>query len=246
MNVINGCGTSLASTHATSASAVTPKARPGRDGCCQFSASVSTRARICAPPSRTNEIGQSLAIPRDEGVEVHQLGQPLGGALGDPGDDHAAVAMADEHDVGQVLVLQHAEHVLDVGVEVHPRVGQMRPLPEPGKGRRIHGMAGSAAAAGLPAASTSPRATHRARAGRWLAGGPPDAGRRRWPARSSLAQARRLAPRSSRPGSYACPCRPPHTSRSVAAARHDWSAVSPADRLGKRHGHATGDSSTPR
>ena len=42
----------------------------------------------------------------------------VGGAVGDAGDDHAAVAVADEDHVAQVLVVEHSDDVGDVGVEI--------------------------------------------------------------------------------------------------------------------------------
>ena len=52
-------------------------------------------------------------------------------AVGDAGDDHAAVAVADEHDVAQVLELEHAEHVLDVRLEVDAGRARCARSPRP-------------------------------------------------------------------------------------------------------------------
>jgi len=51
--------------------------------------------------------------------------------LGHPGDDHPAVAPADERDVGQLLERENVGDVGDVGVEVDRRVGRG------GRGRRF-------------------------------------------------------------------------------------------------------------
>ncbi len=46
------------------------------------------------------------------------MGDAVARAIGNAGRDHATVAVAEQHDVPKVLVFEHAEHVLDVGVEI--------------------------------------------------------------------------------------------------------------------------------
>ena len=61
---------------------------------------------------RLVEIEQRLAIVRHERVEIDQLRNAVARAIGDAGRDHAAIAMADQHDVAQVLIFDDVEDVL--------------------------------------------------------------------------------------------------------------------------------------
>ena len=70
---------------------------------------------------RPGDVDERLAVHRVGGVEVDDLADPVGGAVGDTGDHHAAVAVADEDHVVQVLVEQQVHDVVDVGVEVDRR-----------------------------------------------------------------------------------------------------------------------------
>jgi hypothetical protein len=62
-------------------------------------------------------VGARLAIRRGGGVQVDQLLEPFGDTVGDAGDHVAAVAVPDQDDVVEVLVEQHVDDILDVGVE---------------------------------------------------------------------------------------------------------------------------------
>ena len=62
-------------------------------------------------------------------VEVDELPDSLGDVVGHAGDHHAAVAVADEDDVGEVLVVQHRGDVRDVRVEVGLGGGEVRRAP---------------------------------------------------------------------------------------------------------------------
>ncbi len=72
-----------------------------------------------------------------DGVQVHQAVHPFGYAIGDAGDHHSPVAVADQHRVLDVLGRQHAAHVLDVCVEVHSAVQQMAAFAESGQCQRV-------------------------------------------------------------------------------------------------------------
>jgi hypothetical protein len=85
-----------------------------------------------------------LAILGHGRVEVDELCQPLRHPVGDAGDDHPAVAPADEHDILEVFVLQDIDDVLDVGVEVDVGVAKVDPLAETREGRREDIVPGSA------------------------------------------------------------------------------------------------------
>jgi len=47
-------------------------------------------------------------------VQIDQAAHPLGGAVGDARDDHAAVAVADQDHLAQVVVVQLDGDVADV------------------------------------------------------------------------------------------------------------------------------------
>ena len=66
------------------------------------------------------------------------MADPVGGPIGHPGDDHAAVAVPDEDHVAQILVVQHGDDVVDVQVEVDVGAQQVRPFTQAGQGRRVH------------------------------------------------------------------------------------------------------------
>jgi hypothetical protein len=83
-----------------------------------------------------SQVEQGLAVARHEGVEVHEPGDPLGGAVGDDGRDHAAVAVADQHHVAQVLEVQHGQDVGDMRLEVELGTCEVAALAEAGVGRR--------------------------------------------------------------------------------------------------------------
>ena len=64
------------------------------------------------------DVDERLAVDRVGGVEVDEPADAVGGPVGDAGDHHAAVAVADEDDVAQVLEREHVDDVGDVRVEV--------------------------------------------------------------------------------------------------------------------------------
>src|SRR3990172_3806448 len=64
------------------------------------------------------EVVDRLPVARQEGVQVDEVGDALRHAVRRARDDHAAVAVADEDEVAQVLVLDDVDHVLDVSAEV--------------------------------------------------------------------------------------------------------------------------------
>ena len=93
---------------------------------------------------RRLQVEQALAVPRHEGVEIDQLRDALARPVGDAGRHHAAIAVPDQHDIAQVLHLEHADDIGDVGVEIDRRAGEMRALAEAGIGRRPQLMPGGA------------------------------------------------------------------------------------------------------
>ena len=68
---------------------------------------------------------------------IDELPDPIGGAVSDAGDDHAAVAVADENHVTQVFEVQQVHDVADVHVEVDRGADEVSPVATPGQARRI-------------------------------------------------------------------------------------------------------------
>ena len=64
-------------------------------------------ARMIGPATSTSD----WPFDRVGGVEVHELPDPVSGPVGDAGDDHAAVAVADQDHVAQVLVEEERHDV---------------------------------------------------------------------------------------------------------------------------------------
>src|SRR5262245_26183783 len=58
---------------------------------------------------RWSHVVDAFAIIRDKGVPVDEAADTLWGSVGDPGDDHAAIAVANENDVLEVLL----GHIID-------------------------------------------------------------------------------------------------------------------------------------
>jgi hypothetical protein len=82
--------------------------------------------------------------------------------LGDAGNDAAAIGMADQHEVPQLLVFDHAEHIGDVQGEVDAGPKQMRALAETGERRRKDGVSPGAQPVGdaTPGPAAMPGAVH--------------------------------------------------------------------------------------
>jgi hypothetical protein len=64
---------------------------------------------------------------------MDELRQSVAHAVSHTGDDHAAVAVAHEDHVSQVLVVENGHDVPDVGVEVCPGIGPVRAFTEAGE-----------------------------------------------------------------------------------------------------------------
>ena len=65
----------------------------------------------------------------------------VGDAVGGAGHDHAAIAVANKDDVGEILVGEDTRRCRDVRIEVDHGIGKMRALAEAGIGRRHQPMA---------------------------------------------------------------------------------------------------------
>jgi hypothetical protein len=88
---------------------------------------VRVRVKLGSSGLWTRELGTS---EKDQRVDV------LGNAVGDPGNHHPTVAVADQHRVLDSLGLQHICEALDV-VEVDLGDKQMAPIANPGEGQRV-------------------------------------------------------------------------------------------------------------
>ena len=64
---------------------------------------------------------QPLPVVEDERIEVDEGAQPVGHAVGDAGDDAAAIGVAAEHDLVELFPTNEVDDVGDVRVEVHLR-----------------------------------------------------------------------------------------------------------------------------
>ncbi len=69
---------------------------------------------------------------------------PALGTVGNAGRNHPAIAVADQHDVAQILALQNAEHIGDMRVEIDIGRRKMRALAKPGIARRENVVASGA------------------------------------------------------------------------------------------------------
>ena len=75
------------------------------------SSSALTEQRL---KRRRHLIQRRLAVAGVEGVDKDQFPQSVGGHLGDAADDHARVAVADQHDIVQVTVDELGNDIIDV------------------------------------------------------------------------------------------------------------------------------------
>lgn len=85
------------------------------------------------------QLPETLAVLRYLGIEEDQAGNAARHPVRHPERHHAAVAVRAQDHLVEVLVLQHVDHVLDVGVEVGGRCRQVAPFPEAGQ-RHRHGL----------------------------------------------------------------------------------------------------------
>ncbi len=99
------------------------------------------RAQSRRPIAR-EQIDHGLTVLRHESVQVDEPGDALRHAVGDSRGDHPAVAVADEHETLQPLEFDDLQQVLDMGIQVDRRIGQMLPLSEAGIGRGDQAVSG--------------------------------------------------------------------------------------------------------
>jgi hypothetical protein len=109
-----------------------------------------------------DEVEARGAVLGQEGVEIDDVADPRRKAVGDTGDHHAAVGMADQDEVAERLALDGAADVLDVGGEVDVAAEQMAPLAEAGERGRVDPVSGAAERLGdrRPGHAAAPGAVH--------------------------------------------------------------------------------------
>jgi hypothetical protein len=110
-------------------------------------------------------LAPAFARQRHHRVDVHQLRHAhaaRGQRVGRAGDHHAAVAVADEHDVVQLLGRDQAEHVVDVVLQRDVGPPQVRAIAVPGQRHRMHLVTGGAQGAedAAPDPGSAPGAVH--------------------------------------------------------------------------------------
>ena len=88
------------------------------------------------------QVEQRLAVFRQESVEIDQRPDPLADRGGNAGDHHAAIGMAADDHIGQVLILDHVDDIADMRRERDVIVGEMGALADAGMGRRVNVMPG--------------------------------------------------------------------------------------------------------
>ncbi len=88
--------------------------------------------RLLARPALLvrHEIQDGVALTRQLGIEVDQLGHTGREPVRCPGNHRSAVAVTDQHDLAQILELDDPDHVPDVRLQVHLRARQVRPLAQ--------------------------------------------------------------------------------------------------------------------
>src|SRR6185312_1550030 len=103
-----------------------------------------------------SEIQEALAILRYESIQVHQRANAFRNAVRDARDDHAAIGVAAQHDILELLPPDQIEHIQRVGVQIHRGGKQVRALPDTRERRSEHFVTlllqGSAHALPAPAA----------------------------------------------------------------------------------------------
>ena len=111
---------------------------------------------------RTNDVIVRLTIARHGGVQIDEVSNAVVRLLSDSRDHRPAIAVADQRDIVQVVVVQKADDVSDMRVQPDVGAKQMRSLAKTGQRRRYHRMtAGVKRRRDIaPAPATKPRAGH--------------------------------------------------------------------------------------
>lgn len=97
----------------------TPKCPPASGGSGVMRHGVGPCGSLHPLTGRGVDVDRRLAVRRDHGVEVDQLGDALWYPVGDALDDQAGVAVSDEHDLLELLRLEQTGDVVDVCLQSH-------------------------------------------------------------------------------------------------------------------------------
>ena len=105
---------------------------------------------------------RTFAIFGHECVDIDDMLDAVGHAVGHAGDNHAAVAVTDEHHVVQVFPENDVDDVLNVRAEVNVRAGEIEMFAQAGERWAINGVAvsGEQFAHMFPIPTAAPRAMH--------------------------------------------------------------------------------------
>ena len=90
--------------------------------------------------AHADRVERRFAIGRNEGVEEDELADSIVDVIDGGGDDDAAVRVADQHDVAQVLEHDLVDDVVDVRRQVDLRAGEVDPLTDASEARCEHVM----------------------------------------------------------------------------------------------------------
>jgi hypothetical protein len=92
--------------------------------------------KCIAPVSGEIIIVRRLTVPWNEAIDIDHMLDLFPGAVRDACGDHAAVGLADEDDIAQILVLEHRQYILNMGLKVYVAMREMRPFAEACECRR--------------------------------------------------------------------------------------------------------------
>src|SRR5262249_46492475 len=81
-----------------------------------------------------------LSILRHEGVEIDERGNFIRHAVGYATDHHAAIGIADENDIRQIRVVDTADHILNMWVEIDLPAEEVLAGADTGQGRSVYVM----------------------------------------------------------------------------------------------------------
>jgi hypothetical protein len=88
------------------------------------------------------DVDGGFAVFGDHRVEVHQVGDPIRDPVGRRRDDQPRVAVPREHHLGETLIVDQPDDVVDVGIEPDIGTQQMRLVAVADERRREHPMSG--------------------------------------------------------------------------------------------------------
>ncbi len=136
-----GCGVRRRASHAASGPSGTPKVAGGGAGMVRPPLELAREARALGRHRGRQEVERRFAVLEDRGVEIDEVANALGHAVGRAGDDWPGETVADQHHGGELLGVEHIDEVGNEGFECDSRRKQVTALAEPGLCRREDAMA---------------------------------------------------------------------------------------------------------